>query len=353
MRTRHSFPLFLSLSLGLLGAGCGSDTNGGVPNGDQPDLGGASGSTDLATLGPADMAQPPPPADPGQPGPFKTCRFDITVPVAQGFGGNVTTTVLGPSDDGTTLSNKNTPFPTVVFSPGFSVDRNAYSTYTTRLASHGFLVITQTYRNAGDHTQNRDDTIKVIDWYLNPTGQDAARVAGRVDASRLGTAGHSLGGKVSFLVAEGDPRVKAAFGVDPVNSPPPFGQAPSAITGLGAYKGATGFLGETLSQGGFMPCAPASDNFQKFLAAAAAPSFAITFANAAHNDFVDMGACPVCSFACPGSKGMQAQTLALASKYAVAFFRRHLLGDAAQQDYLTGAAFQKDAATGAVSVQTK
>ena len=188
---------------------------------------------------------------------------------------------------------------------------------------------------------------------VTTTGQDAARVTGRVDASRLGVAGHSLGGKISFLVAEADARVKAAFGIDPVNSAPPFGQAPSAITGLPGYKGFSGFLGETNSQGGFMACAPASDNFQKFFAAANAPSFAITFAGAAHNDFVDPGACQLCSFACPGSKGMQAQTVALANKYAVAFFRARLWGEMGQLSYLTGAEFQKDAMTGSVSVQAK
>ena len=268
-------------------------------------------------------------------------------------GGTIGVKHFDVSDDGSTLSMKNAPFPTILFSPGFSVDRNAYSSYTTRLATHGFLVITQAYRNAGDHTQDRDDAIKVINWYLNPTGQDAARVAGRVDANRIGAAGHSLGGKISFLVAEADARIKAAFGIDPVNSPPPLGQAPSAITGLPNYKGGTGFLGETLSQGGFMPCAPASDNYQKFYAAANAPSFAITFANAAHNDFVDPGACLLCGLACPGSKGMQAQTVALANKYTVAYFRYQLLGDLGQMSHLTGAEFQKDAMTGAVSVVAK
>ena len=45
----------------------------------------------------------------------------------------------------------------------------------------------------------------------------------KIDANRLGIAGHSLGGATTMMVAARDERVKAAVGLDPVNPPASLG----------------------------------------------------------------------------------------------------------------------------------
>lgn len=370
-----SLLLSLSLTLSLSVSACDNggalpdidlarDADGGLVAGDLAglppgaDLSGLPPGADLALPPNADLAPapdlappPPPPADPGAAGPVKTASFSLNAPIAQGI--NLSILLTGPSDDGKTLSMNGAPFPTVIFSPGFQISVNNYASYANRLASHGFLVVSQTYRSAGNHPQNRDDSIRLVDWLLKPTGNDAARVAGRADPKRIGATGHSLGGKTTFLLAESDKRVLAAIGIDPVNSNPPFGgQGADAITTLGNFGGATGFLGETSNSMGFGACAPAADNYQQFYAKAASPTFAITFVGANHNDFVDQQGCLVCGV-CFGGNANKAQTLSLAVKYVTAFFRRHLLGDADMESYLTGAKFGADAAGGAVTEVTK
>ena len=325
------------------GSGGGGQDFGGGGGGD---MSGGGGNPDLSMVAAV---------NPGSDGSIKVARFDLMVPIG---GGSLQTTMFLPSDDGTTLSKNGAPFPLVIVSPGFMVDRNNYATYAHRLASQGIVSVTQAYRNAGDHTADANDTMSLISWMLTPTGPDAMKVANCCDAARLGLTGHSLGGKVSFFTAEKDTRIKATIGIDPVDgTKPPFGMTqPSAIAMLGSLHGESGFLGETISgsAGGFgMACAPTAENFLAFYAQAKSPTFAITFNGAAHMDFVDsMANCFACGF-CPGSKADIKRTHDLALKYVTAFFRVHLLGDAAAITYLTGAQFQADAATMAVSEQTK
>ena len=322
-----------------------------------PDLAGVPPGADLSVApadlagAPGDLALPPPGADPNAAGPLQTASFSLSAPVAQGIALSIL--VFGPSDDGKTLSMKGAPYPTVILSPGFQINASNYAPYGQRLASHGFLVVAQSYRSASNHPQNRDDTLKLIDWLLAPGGPDAGKLIGRTDGKRIGATGHSLGGKVTLLAAQADPRIVAAFGIDPVNSNPPFGGvAADAVKGLGGYAGRTGFVGETTNSMGLGACAPAADNFQQFYKTAAAPSLAITFNGANHNDFLDQANCLVCGV-CFGGNANKAQTLALSVKYATAFFRQHLLGDAGMADYLTGMRFAADAKGGAVSEVTK
>ena len=342
------------------GGGSGADLAGGNPNHDGAGAAGdAAGGNGDAGGGTPDMAMMVGAVDPGMDGAKKVARFDLTVPLGGGgFNSNLATTVFAPSDDGSTLSKQGGPFPLVIVSPGFQVDRNNYAGYAHRLASQGIVAVTQAYRSAGDHTQDANDTMTLISWLLAPTGPDAMKVNGCCDAAKIGLTGHSLGGKVSFFTAEKDARIQATIGIDPVDgTKPPFGMTqPSAIAMLGSLHGASGFMGETISGSGGMfgmACAPTAENYAAFYASAASPTFAITFNGAAHMDFVDsMANCLPCNF-CPGSKADPKRTHDLAVKYVTAFFRVHLLGDAAAAGYLTGAQFQTDAATMAVSEVTK
>ncbi|MCS6914688.1 MAG: hypothetical protein RMK29_09930 [Myxococcales bacterium] len=292
--------------------------------------------------------------DPGRPGPRRTVRFDLRVPVAPG--GLLDVTVIGPSEDGRTLSRSGAPFPVVIISPGFTLPRTQFAGYGERLASHGLLAVLQKARNETDHVQYRDDTIRLLDWLGAPTGPDASRLEGRADVNRAGVCGHSLGGKISYLVAARDRRIRGVIGIDPVDGGG-FGMAPTAREALPSVRLppgiAIGFLGQTISKSGLMPCTPADRNYEVLYAAAPAPAFAITFVGAAHNDFVDdFGSCFQCGF-CPGSTAPRERTRDLAIRYVTAYFLKALAGIAGAEDYLSGEAFQRDVMSGAVTRQAK
>jgi pimeloyl-ACP methyl ester carboxylesterase len=265
----------------------------------------------------------------------------------------VAITVIGPSDDGKEITLRAAPHPLVVLSPGFTLDRKQFTHYGTRLASYGLVTVLQKSSKETNHAQYRDDTITLLDWLATPTGTGAMRVSGRVDLTRLGLAGHSLGGKISILVAAQDARVKALLGIDPVDA----GGMPAAAPEIGKIKLPTGiplaFLGETISKSGGMPCAPASGNFEVLYGKAGAPAFALTLVDAAHNDFVDnFAGCFTCGF-CPGGTAPKTRTNQLAVKYAAAYFLWALAGDLRGRDYFASPEFQQDITDGYITKMTK
>lgn len=320
---------------------------------DPPDL--ADSTADLSTSG-GDLAQAPDlsmaqPLDPGVPGPLKVVSFDLKIPV--GVARSVDVTVFGPTTDGKEITRMGAPFPLVVISPGFTLDRKLFSNYATRLASYGIAAVLQKSSSEFNHATYRDETRDLISWLYSPTNSTGDRVKDRFDKNKLGLAGHSLGGKISLLVAAQDSRVKALLGIDPVDA-----NNPAAIPELSKIKLPTGvplvLLGETISKsGGLMPCTPAAGNFEAIYAKANAPAVSITFKDAAHNDFVDnFMSCGSCGF-CPGGTAPKDRTNRLAVKYTAAYFLWTLAGDARAAAYLTGAEFLKDVTAGYVTSLTK
>jgi pimeloyl-ACP methyl ester carboxylesterase len=287
--------------------------------------------------------------DPGSPGPDSTVSFDLRVTLGRD---TVSLTVIGPSDDGKGISMRGAPHPLVLLSPGFTIDRKEYASYATRLATYGLVAVLQNSPQEFNHATYRDDTIALLTWLGAPTGRDAGRLLGRVDLTRAGLAGHSLGGKISILVAAKDARVKALFGIDPVDA-----NTPPALPEIGKIKLPTGvplaMVGETTSKSGGMPCTPAAGNYEALYAKANSPALAITVVSAAHDDFVDnFAGCPTCRF-CPGGSAPKDRTNQLAVKYLTAYFVGALLGDARARAYFTGAAFQKDVTDGYVTQVAK
>ena len=149
--------------------------------------------------------------------------------------------------------------------------------------------------------------------------------------------GHSLGGKLATMVAAMDPRVTAVFAIDPVdggfNAPD---VVPSQASGLTIP---VGFAGETTNaSGGFMPCAPAAQNFQQFYAATTSAPWAAQwdFTGADHMDFVAAPAgCGFCGV-CPAGSAEPMSVVNGMHTLFVAFARRHLRGEAAMDSWLIG-----------------
>lgn len=227
-------------------------------------------------------------------------------------------TVFTPSTPG--------PHALVVISPGFQMQRAQYTSYARHLATWGFVVVLTDYADTGfsaDHAKLAADVPAVIAWAL-------AQAPLAVDATKLAVAGHSLGGKVSVFAASLDPRIKAVVAWDPVDSTNPS-VAPEKMSGMTA---AIAVVGETTNgSGGFMPCAPAAENFQMFYAAAPSPALAMTIAAADHMDWVDDPTCTFCTL-CTAGTAPNARARTATRRVDVAWLRRQLYADTAMDPWL-------------------
>lgn len=256
-------------------------------------------------------------------------------------GRSIPITVHMPAGDGRV--------PLVLLLPGFQVSSAQYTTLANRVASHGFVVVRAEPEEGGgfvpnpDHVEMAGDGRAVIDWAIG-------NLAGRVDPERVGVMGHSLGGKLAFMIAAGDPRVDAIFGVDPVNGGggPGMGYTttrpdivPELVERLTVPIGLPGELFSSTGGGGFsMACAPADQNYQTFYDAATASPWVVqwTLEGADHMDFVDdRASCGTACSVCAAGPADPATVRDATATLAAAFFLRYLASDAAMDAWLTGA----------------
>ncbi len=227
-------------------------------------------------------------------------------------------------------------------SPGFQMERAQYTSYAHHLATWGFTVVLADYTDKGffaDHQMLADDVGTEITWAIAQSNLG-------VDATKIATAGHSLGGDISMLVAADDTRVTAVVGWDPVDATSPS-VAPEKMASMHA---AIAVIGETTDGGtSGMPCAPSNENYTQFYAAAHAPAVQMTVKGADHMDWVDDPSCSFCGF-CKAGTAAPALARAATNRLTVAWLRRRLLDDTAMDPWLTA---PPEIAAGTATVVTK
>ena len=95
--------------------------------------------------------------------------------------------------------------------PGYTGTQSSISWYGPRLASHGFVVITIDTNSRYDQPSARaTQLLAALDWL---TGSWSGRT--RVDASRLGVMGHSMGGGGTIEAASRRPSIQAGVALTP------------------------------------------------------------------------------------------------------------------------------------------
>lgn len=242
------------------------------------------------------------------------------------------------------------PFPLVVFTPGLALETFRYLPLVERIASHGFVVIRADPPASLSNVDQPEITAEImaaLDWALDPAGP----LAGRVDASRVATMGHSLGGKIAAMVAARDARVRAVFAIDPVATcEGPGGGCseknpdilPEEVASISVPLGLAGETTDATGGIGGQSCAPEDGNFERFYEAATdatalSPWVASwQFLGANHIDFVDDQVdCIPCLFCQPSTADPDAVRRGL-SALATAFFRRHLGDDLEMESLLNG-----------------
>ncbi|MFE6039176.1 alpha/beta hydrolase family protein [Streptomyces sp. NPDC056452] len=131
-------------------------------------------------------------------GSYATSQTTVSSLSVRGFGGG---TIYYPTStsDGT--------FGAVVISPGFTAYQSSIAWLGTRLASQGFVVFTIDTNTTSDQPASRGDQLLAALDYLT---QDSS-VRTRIDASRLGVMGHSMGGGGTLEAAKDRPSLQAAI----------------------------------------------------------------------------------------------------------------------------------------------
>lgn len=222
------------------------------------------------------------------------------------------------------------PAPFVVFSPGFLFSGPAYRSWGELFASHGLATALVSYAYSlfnPDHRAWAED----LRFVLDSLPKEVSRYGVLLDPNSVALMGHSLGGKLSFLVAA-EREVQAVIGLDPVDSGAPgvvdpmrFPSAASVLNKVTTPVLLIGAeYGERVRFG--MPCAPSDANFQRFFEATPGPALEVLQLGAGHLDYLDN---PDCGFLCnvcwPGAD--PTATRLMAQEYALLFLRGNLLGD--------------------------
>ncbi|ACU35917.1 Triacylglycerol lipase [Actinosynnema mirum DSM 43827] len=133
-------------------------------------------------------------------GPFATAT--ATVSSVSGFGGG---TVYYPT------STAEGTFGAVAISPGFTATQSSVAWLGPRLASQGFVVITINTLSTLDQPDSRGAQLLAALDYLTTSSS----VRTRIDASRLGVMGHSMGGGGSLRATVSRPSLQAAIPLAP------------------------------------------------------------------------------------------------------------------------------------------
>lgn len=254
------------------------------------------------------------------------------------------------------------PFEPVLITHGKFLAPRYYQYLAEHLASHGYLAVLTDMNGAFSHENMSTYLGQIIDWLEDQNagtdieGVDAGAIqngdslAGRVKMDALALAGHSMGGKLSLLLASKDERPKAVFAIDPVDA-----MAPSVTPELmGSIDVPVVYVGETTdATGSFQSCAPQDNNFQQYFANASGPALEIDVKGANHMSFIERDLlCVPCS-ACNAGTDDPEKTRELTRRWIVAFFGWALRGDDSQRYWLTGEGMQADVDQQLVTFQTK
>nr|WP_245654535.1 dienelactone hydrolase family protein [Streptomyces violens] len=131
-------------------------------------------------------------------GPYAVSQTSVSSLGVTGFGGG---TIYYPTStsDGT--------FGAVAISPGYTAYQSSIAWLGPRLASQGFVVFTIDTNTTLDQPDSRGRQLLAALDYLT----ERSSVRNRIDSSRLGVMGHSMGGGGSLEAAKSRPSLQAAI----------------------------------------------------------------------------------------------------------------------------------------------
>ena len=140
-------------------------------------------------------------------GPFSTSSFTVSRPSGYGAG-----TVYYPTNAGGTVG-------AIAIVPGYTARQSSINWWGPRLASHGFVVITIDTNSTLDQPASRSrQQLAALDQVATLARTSSSPIYNKVDTTRMGVMGWSMGGGGSLISAQNRPSLKAAAPQAPWNS---------------------------------------------------------------------------------------------------------------------------------------
>lgn len=137
-------------------------------------------------------------------GPYSVNTVDVSRSVS-GFGGG---TIHYPT-------NTTGKMGAIAIVPGFLAAESSIAWWGPRLASHGFVVITIATNSTFDQPASRESQLsRALDYVINQSNSSGSPIAGKVDSTRVGAMGWSMGGGGTLKIASGS-RLSAAIPLAP------------------------------------------------------------------------------------------------------------------------------------------
>ena len=153
-------------------------------------------------------------------GPFATSQAAVSSASVRGFGGG---TIYYPT------STAEGTFGAVAVSPGYTASQSSLSWLGPRLASQGFVIFIIDTNSRYDQPASRGDQLLAALDYLTTSSS----VRSRIDASRLGVMGHSMGGGGALEATKDRPSLQASIPLTAWNTTKTWStvQTPTLIVG--------------------------------------------------------------------------------------------------------------------------
>ncbi|MCR3749902.1 bis(hydroxyethyl) terephthalate hydrolase [Lentzea californiensis] len=153
-------------------------------------------------------------------GPFATSQATVSAVSVRGFGGG---TIYYPT------STAEGTFGAVAVSPGYTASQSSLSWLGPRLASQGFVIFIIDTNSRYDQPASRGDQLLAALDYLTTSSS----VRARIDSSRLGVMGHSMGGGGALEATKDRPSLQASVPLTAWNTTKTWStvQTPTLIIG--------------------------------------------------------------------------------------------------------------------------
>jgi dienelactone hydrolase len=140
-------------------------------------------------------------------GPFSISSFTVSRPSGYGAG-----TVYYPTNAGGTVG-------AIAIVPGYTARQSSINWWGPRLASHGFVVITIDTNSTLDQPSSRSrQQMAALSQVVSLSRTSTSPIYNKVDTTRLGVMGWSMGGGGSLISARDNPSIKAAAPQAPWNT---------------------------------------------------------------------------------------------------------------------------------------
>ncbi|SER35071.1 cutinase [Lentzea xinjiangensis] len=153
-------------------------------------------------------------------GPFATSQATVSAVSVRGFGGG---TIYYPT------STAEGTFGAIAVSPGYTASQSSLSWLGPRLASQGFVIFIIDTNSRYDQPASRGDQLLAALDYLTTSSS----VRTRIDSSRLGVMGHSMGGGGALEATKDRPSLQASVPLTAWNTTKTWStvQTPTLIIG--------------------------------------------------------------------------------------------------------------------------